>query len=187
MTGVEVFRLILETLGAIGAIGGVGIGLWAMLRKKPPFAIRAIEVNTLTTQRTGAMRATGPAHEISHSLTLKIENLRDTKMQIFCVDIDADHSKSKEDLHMMGMGLEMPNVFIPENSIYEVEYKLDSKSVVGTYSQAKDILVTVRTSFGDTTVSFPKEWRLAFFQAVEEPWPFNSRSPFEQSGLKRAV
>ncbi|MBK9561901.1 MAG: hypothetical protein IPO54_01975 [Micavibrio sp.] len=187
MTGVEIFRLVLETLGAIGAIGGVGIGLWAMLRKKPPFAIRAIEVTSHTTTRTGAMRATGPAHEVSHSLILKIENFRDTKIQVFGVDIDADHSKSKKHVHMMGMGLAKPDVFIPEKSIYEIEYKLDSKSVVGTYSQAKDILVTVRTSFGDTTISFPKEWHLAFFQATEEPWPFNSPSPFEQTGLKRAV
>lgn len=185
MTEVEIYRLILETLGAIGAIGGVGIGLWAMLRKKPPFAIRAIEVSSHTMTRTGAMRATGPAHEVSHSLILKIENLRETKMQVFGVDIDADHSKSKKDVHFMGMGLAKPDVFIPENSIYEVEYEINSKSVVGTYSQAKDILVTVRTSFGDTTVSFPKEWRLAFFEAVEEPWPFNSPSPFEQVGLKR--
>lgn len=186
MTGVEIFRLFLETLGAIGAIGGVGIGLWAMLRKKPPFAIRAIEITTHTTTRTGAMRATGPAHEVSHSLTLKIENLRDTKMQVFGVDINADHSKSKKDVHMMGTGLAKADVFIPENSIYEVEYKLDSKSVAGTYSKAKDILVTVRTSFGDKTVSFPQEWRVAFFEAVEEPWSLPSRSPFEKTQLKRA-
>jgi hypothetical protein len=186
MTEVEIYRLVLETLGAVGTIGGVAVAIWAMLRRKPPFAIRAIEVNSLTTTRTGAMRATGPAHEVSHSLTLKIENLRDTKMQVFGVDIDADHSKSKKDVHMMGTGLAKADVFIPENSIYEVEYKLDSKSVAGTYSKAQDIFVTVRTSFGDKTVSFPQEWRLAFFQAVEEPWPFNTPSPFEQTGLRRA-
>lgn len=186
MTEVEIYRLVLETLGTIGAIGGVGIALWAMLRKKPPFAIRALEVSALKVIRTGAMRATGSAHEVSHSLILKIENLRDTKMQVFGVDIDADHSKSKKDVHMMGMGLAKVDVFIPENSIYEVEYKLDSKSVSGTYSKAKDILVTVRTSFGNKTVSFPQEWRLAFFQAVEEPWPFNSPSPFKNIQLKRA-
>lgn len=180
MTGPEVYELFLNTLMALAAVAAVCVPLWLALRKKPPFAIRAIEVSSHTTTRTGGMRGTGPAHEVSHSLTLKIENFRNTKMQVFGVDIDADHSKSKKDLHMMGMGLDKPDVYIPENSIYEVEYKLDSKSVTGTYSQAKDILVTVRTSFGDKTVSFPKEWRIAFFEAAEEPWDLPSRSPFDK-------
>lgn len=180
MTGIELYQLVLGTLSALGAVGAVGVALWAILRKKPPFAIHAIEVMTYKTQRTGVMRETSPTHEVSHSLILKIENPRDTKMQIFGVDIDADHSKNKKNIHFMGMGLEEPNVFIPQNSIYEVEYKLDTKSVIGTYSQAKDILVTIRTSFGDKTVSFPKEWRHQFYEAVEEPWDLPSRSPFER-------
>jgi hypothetical protein len=128
------------------------------------------------------MIATGPAQEISHCLILKIENLRDTRMQVFGVDIDADHSKSKKNIHFIGLELSEPDIFIPEKSIYEVEYKLNLKSVVGTYSQAKQILITVRTSFGDKTAIFPKEWRQQFYEATEEPWDLPSRSPFERTG-----
>ncbi|MBK7360835.1 MAG: hypothetical protein IPJ01_00555 [Micavibrio sp.] len=137
MTGVEIFRLVLETLGAIGAIGGVGIGLWAMLRKKPPFAIRAIEVTSHTTTRTGAMRATGPAHEVSHSLILKIENFRDTKIQVFGVDIDADHSKSKKHVHMMGMGLAKPDVFIPEKAFMKSSTNSIQRALLGHIAKLK--------------------------------------------------
>lgn len=179
MTGMEIYRLILETLTAVGTVGAVWVALWAILRKQPPFAIRDIQVRTNIVERTGGMRGTGPDKEISHFLRLTIENFRDTRMQIFNVDIEADHSKSKKNLHKMSAGFSEPNIFIPEKSIYEVQYKIDGKSVVGTYSKAKEITVVVSTSFGSKTISFPQEGRTQLYEAMEEPWPFNTPSPFE--------
>src|SRR5689334_3087007 len=104
MTGVEIYRLILETLTAIGTVGAVCVALWATLRKQSPFTIRDIQVMSHTVMRTGGMRGTGPDREITHFLRLTIENFRDTRMQIFDVGIEADHSKSKKDLHKMRDG-----------------------------------------------------------------------------------
>lgn len=186
MTGAETFSLILDTLTAIGAVAAVAVSVWIVLRKQSPFAIRGIKVTAHTISRSGAMRKEGPAQEVSYSLTLKIENLRDVRMQVFEVAIEADHSKSKKDLHTMSTSFSRSDIFIPEKSIYDVEYKIDSKSVVGAYSKAKDITLTISTSFGDTIVPFPQEWRAQLYEAMEEPWPFNSPSPFSQANLKRA-
>lgn len=178
----EIYRLILETLGVLGTVAGVCFGIWLAFRKKPAFIIHDVHVSTHTLTRTGAMRNTGPAREVSHSLVVKLENLRDTKMQVFGVDIDADHSKSKIDVHLTGLGFDEPNIFIPENSIYEIEYSIDTTSVEGTYSNAKEILVTVRTSFGDKTIPFPQEGRQQLYEVLEHPWPHPSRPPFEKRG-----
>lgn len=180
MMDTEIYRLTLETLGVIATVGGVVFGIWIAFRKKPAFIIHDVHVSTHTMTRTGAMRNTGPAREVSHSLVVKIENLRNTKMQVFGVDIDGDHSKNKIEVHLTGLGFEEPNKFIPENSIYEIEYKIDTTSVEGTYSNAKEILVTVRTSFGDKKLSFPLEGRQQLFEALEHPWDLPSRTNFEQ-------
>lgn len=168
MTGIEIYKLILDTFIAFGTVGAVCISLWAVLRKQPPFAIRDIQVATHTVMRTGGMRKTGPAQETSYSLRLTIENFRDTRMQIFSASINADHSRDKKSLHQMSMGFSAPDIFIPERSIYTVQYQLDSKSMRGTYSNAKEITLTLSTSFGDKTVSFPEEWRLQLYEAVEQ-------------------
>lgn len=187
MTGVEIYSLVLETLTALATVGAVWVALWTILRKQPPFAIRSIQVMSNEVIRTGGMRGTGPDREITHFLRLTIENFRDTRMQIFNVQIEADHSKSKNNLHKMSDQFSEPNIFIPEKSIYDVQYEINGKSVTGTFSKANEITITVSTSFGSKTVTFPKEWRAQLYQATEEPWPFNSPSPFEAETLKRAV
>lgn len=184
MIAIEIYRLILETFTAIGTVGAVAVSLWVVLRKQPPFSIRNVHVSSHIVTRTGKMRETGPAEEVTHFLRLKIENLRNTRMQVFSVSLDADHSKGKQGLHQVSMELSEPNVFIPESSIYEVQYKMDSKSVVGTYSNAKDIILTLSTSFGSQSVPFPKEWRAQLYEALEEPWPFNTPSPFDEKGKR---
>lgn len=186
MTGAEIFSLMLDTLMALGAVAAVVVSVWVVLRKQSPLAIREIKVTAHTVSRSGAVRKEGPAQEVSYLLTLKIENLRDVRMKVFDVTIEADHSKNKKALHKMSASFSRPDVFIPEKSIYDVEYKIDSKSVLGTYSKAKDITLTVCTSFGDTTVPFPQEWRAQLYEAIEAPWPFNGPSPFSQANLKRA-
>lgn len=180
MTGMEIYRLILETLTAIGTVGAVWVALWSILRKQTPFDIRNIQVTSHTVMRTGGMRGAGPDRETTHFLRLSIENFRDTRMQIFNVEIEADHSKSKKDLHKMSTQFSEPNIFIPEKSIYDVQYSINTKSVSGTYSKAKEIMLTCSTSFGSKAVPFPKEWRAQLYEAMEMPWSLNSPSPFER-------
>lgn len=187
MTKIDIYHLVLETLTALGTVGAVWVALWAILRKQPPFAIRDIQMISHEVMRTGGMRGTGPDREITHFLRLTIENFRDTRMQVFNIEVEADHSKSQKDLHRMSSCFSQADVFIPEKSIYDVQYKIDNKSVAGTYSKAKEITLMVSTSFGSKTVSFPQEWRAQLYEAIEHPWPFNTPSPFEQAGLKKTA
>lgn len=165
MTGIEFYKLALDTFTALGTVGAVCLSLWLVLRKQPRFAVHKIEILTNI-----ALDENHKEKSREHFIVVNLENFLDTKMHVFSISV---HSVSgdKKKTGLMGRGLVIPlkNTFIPEKSIYNVRQPIASNWEIGSISKAKQIICTVSTSFGDKEVEFPKEWRDRLYEAVEQP------------------
>lgn len=165
MTGIEIYKLTLDTFTALGTVGAVCLSLWLVLRKQPRFAVRKIEMMTeivLDKEHKEKSR--------DHFLVVNLENFLDTRMHVFSISVNSARGDKKK-TGLMGGGLIIPlkDTFIPEKSIYNIRQPIVSNWEVGTFSKAKKITCTVSTSFGDQEVEFPQEWRERLCEAVEQP------------------
>lgn len=154
MTSVDLYKLTLDTLTAIGTVGAVVFSLWAMLHRKQKFKIKDFSINKFE-----------HVHALKKScLGIEFENLIETQMEIKGVEIDFLKKKEKS---KSGKTWGFKDEIVAPLSHYELLIPLEREWVPDSLKSADETLITIKTSFGNRSMPFPKKLAKRLCDAME--------------------
>jgi len=155
MTTIELWNFIFSGLTAIGTVGAVVISLWLARPHWKRFTVKYVRVSCMIKNADNSQES---------ALFLMIHNHQNVPMEIQHIALrfrdKANNSVSEE-------RWKCEKEFIPPLSQYEIKADLKQNWAVGAIAKADEITVSIKTSLGDKTISFPEKYLAALVKSLE--------------------
>lgn len=154
MTTFQIWILIFSGFTAIGTVSAVIISLWVTLHRLTRFDVKGIRVYRL-------IKADKTEE---NTLFILFDNRQNIQMEILKVELafnkDSKRRESRQDWTFK-------NEFIPPLSQYEIKIPLHRAWAPDSLRKSDRIDLTIKTSFGNKTIPFPKKYKEGLFDSIE--------------------
>ena len=157
MNTYQIIELIINGLTALGTVGAVIVSLWLARPHWQRYTIKDVRVSCIINGADNSQKS---------AMLIMLANHQNVPMEIQYIALrfrcDLSNSTSEK-------SWKCTQEFIPPLSQYEIKADIIQEWAPGLISKADEITLSLKTSLGDKTIKFPKNYLAALTHAMEVP------------------
>jgi hypothetical protein len=155
MKNLELWTLIFSGATAFGTVGSVFLSLWLSRFHWKIFTIKYVRISSIIIELNNSQKS---------NLLIMFHNHQNVNMEIKNITLTFSSKKEESSYEL---GWKCDKEFILPFSQYELEIPLKQEWCIDTISKASKINLSIKTSLGNKTISFPKKYKNGLAMSLE--------------------